>query len=167
MRIEIRSLIADDWPRLWPMLKDMGVNGEHPDAQRERYVQLVADPRWVILGADADGELAGYAAVQDHGPHLRSGDDHRVARLHDLYVRPDLRLGGVGRALMTVVSRWARQRVRYLEWQAHRERAAPFYERLGYQGEPCPQPDYPTFEIDFRSTSGAGAGPSAGPFPGR
>ncbi|MER5332059.1 GNAT family N-acetyltransferase [Micromonospora sp. NPDC002717] len=167
MRIEIRSLIADDWPRLWPMLKDMGVNGEHPDAQRERYVQLVADPRWVILGADADGELAGYAAVQDHGPHLRSGDDHRVARLHDLYVRPDLRLGGVGRALMTVVSRWARQRVRYLEWQAHRERAAPFYERLGYKGEPCPQPDYPTFEIDFRSTSGAGAGASAGPFPGR
>lgn len=156
MPITVRSLLAEDWPGLWPMLKDMGVNGDHPDTQRERYLGLVADPRWVILGAQADGELAGYAAVQDHGPHLRSGDDHRVARLHDLYVRPDLRMGGVGRALMAAVSEWARHRVRYLEWQAHRERAVPFYERLGYKGDPCPQPEYPTFEIDFRATSGSG-----------
>jgi hypothetical protein len=39
--------------------------------------------------------------------------------------------------------------VRYLQWQAHESRAAPFYQRLGYQGAPCPQPDYPEFEIDF------------------
>ncbi|MDZ5445397.1 hypothetical protein U2F26_22145 [Micromonospora sp. 4G57] len=47
--------------------------------------------------------------------------------------------------------RLGRRRVRYLEWQAHRERAAPFYERLGHRGESCPQPEYPTFILDFRS----------------
>jgi GNAT superfamily N-acetyltransferase len=65
-------------------------------------------------------------------------------------VRPGRRLAGVGRALMAAVSQWAGQRVRYLEWQAHRERAASCYQRLGYRGDPCPQPDYPSFEIDFR-----------------
>jgi hypothetical protein len=50
---------------------------------------------------------------------------------------------------VSAVTEWAAERVRYLEWQAHHERSAPFYERLGYSGQPCPQPDYPTFEIDF------------------
>ncbi|WP_236647617.1 GNAT family N-acetyltransferase [Micromonospora sicca] len=95
--------------------------------------------------------LTGYAAAQDQGPHLRSGDAHRVARLHDRYVRPDRRRHGVGRALLAAVSDRAAGWVRYLEWQAHRERAAPFYERLGHRGEPCPQPEYPTFILDFRS----------------
>ena len=133
------------------MLRDMGVNDEHPDRQRDRCAGLMDDPRWVVLGAYVDGELTGYAAVQDYGPHLRAGDDHRVARLHDLYVRPDRRRAGVGRALMAAVSQWAGRRVRHLEWQAHGERAAPFYERLGYRGEACPQPEYPTFQVDFRA----------------
>ncbi|MFE9689850.1 GNAT family N-acetyltransferase [Micromonospora sp. NPDC005806] len=153
MPIVVRALSPEDWPQLWPMLQDMGVNDEQPDVQRQRYLRLLAGPRWVILGAQHGKKLAGYAAAQDHGPHLRAGDDHRVARLHDLYVRPELRSGGVGRALMAAVRDWAAQRVRYLEWQAHRERAAPFYERLGYQGMACPQPDYPTFEVDLRSAA--------------
>jgi GNAT superfamily N-acetyltransferase len=101
-------------------------------------------------GPAGGGELVGYAAVQDYGPTLRGGDDHRMARLHDLYVVPHRRRAGVGRALMAAVFDWAGPRVRYLEWQAHRDRAAPFYERLGYRGDPCPQPEYPTFEVDLR-----------------
>ena len=50
---------------------------------------------------------------------------------------------------MTEVVTWAGERVRHLEWQAHESRSAPFYVRLGYRGEPCPQPEYPTFEVDF------------------
>ncbi|MBB5112837.1 GNAT superfamily N-acetyltransferase [Micromonospora echinospora] len=93
--------------------------------------------------------MIGYAAAQDHGPHLRSGDAHRTVRLHDLYVRPDRRRDGVGRVLFTAVRRWAAGRARHLEWQAHHERAAPFYERLGHRGDPCPQPDHPTFLLDL------------------
>ncbi|TYC25433.1 GNAT family N-acetyltransferase [Micromonospora sp. MP36] len=131
------------------MLRDMGVGDEPAETHRERFLRLLADPRWALLGAVDAAGLTGYAAAQDHGPHLRSGDAHRTARLHDLYVRPDVRRHGVGRALLAAVTRWAAGRVRYLEWQAHRERAAPFYERLGHRGEPCPQPEYPTFIVDL------------------
>jgi hypothetical protein len=37
----------------------------------------------------------------------------------------------------------------HLEWQAHETRSAPFYERLGFKCEPCPRPEYPTFEVAF------------------
>ncbi|WP_234039824.1 hypothetical protein [Micromonospora coerulea] len=47
------------------------------------------------------------------------------------------------------MSDWAAGPVRYLEWQAHHERAAPFYERLGHRGQSCPQPEYPTFILDL------------------
>src|SRR5207248_250190 len=98
----------------------------------------------------ADGErLLGYAAAQDYGDHLRAGKEGRVARLHDLYVREHDRRLGVGTLLMEAVVHWASGRVRYLQWQAHEISAAPFYTRLGYQGEPCPQPEYPSFEITF------------------
>ena len=151
MAVQVRRLTPDDWPQLWPLLVGMGVNAEPPEAQRDRGTRLLDDPRWGVLGAAMADGLAGYAAVQDHGPHLRAGDDHRVARLHDLYVRPEHRRSGVGRALMAAVTYWAAaQGVRHLEWQAHCERAAPFYERLGYHGDPCPQPDYPTFLLDLR-----------------
>jgi GNAT superfamily N-acetyltransferase len=149
--IAVRRLEPADWPVVWPMLLDRGVNDQPPEVVRERYGLLLADERWLLLGVSADGALAGYAMAQDYGPTLRGGEDHRAARLHDVYVLPDRRRAGMGRALMAAVTDWAGQRVRYLEWQAHRDRAAPFYERLGYHGEPCPQPEYPTFEVDFRA----------------
>ncbi|WP_406046068.1 GNAT family N-acetyltransferase [Micromonospora sp. NBC_00898] len=95
------------------MLRDMGVGDDPPAVQRERFLLLRADPRWALLAAVGDDGLTGYAAAQDHGPHLRSGDAHRVARRHDLYVRPDRRRHGVGRALLVAVSDWAAGRVRY------------------------------------------------------
>ena len=112
------------------------------------FAALVMDPRWAAFGYEDGDALVGYAAVQDYGTHLRGGARHQ-GRLHDLYVLPGRRLGGVGRALMGAVVEWASTRVRYLEWQAHHERAAPFYEAIGYRGEACPQPEFPTFEVEF------------------
>jgi GNAT superfamily N-acetyltransferase len=149
MLLTTRRLVAADWAAFWPLLKGMGTDDEEPTA-RERYTEFLHDPRWAVFGAVDGSRLVGYAAVQDYGPHLRHGHDHRTARLHDLYVHPDERRRGAGKALVEAAIEWAAQRVRYLEWQAHHERSAPFYQRLGYRGEPCPQPDYPTFEVDFR-----------------
>ncbi|WP_020579323.1 GNAT family N-acetyltransferase [Actinopolymorpha alba] len=150
MTLTTRQLTSGDWPSFWPLLKDMGTDDEETSA-RGRYDELLVDPRWGILGGIDGDRLIGYAAVQDYGPHLRLGNLHRIARLHDLYVHPDERGRGVGRVLMEGVTTWAAVRVRYLEWQAGHKTSAPFYERLGYKGEPCPQPEYPTFVIDFRT----------------
>lgn len=109
MTIQVRALTVGDWTRLWPMLRDMGVSGGPEETHHDRYAHLLTDPRWALLGADSDAGLVGYAAAQDHGPHLRSGDEHRVVRLHDLYVHPGRRRTGVGRALMAAVTTWAAQ----------------------------------------------------------
>lgn len=148
----IRPLTAADWPGFWPMLHDMGTDDDEPTA-RERYLELLTDPRWGILTADVDRALVGYVAIQDYGPHLRLGSLHRIARMHDLYVRPEYRRRGIGRELMQGAATWTARHARYLEWQAGAATSAPFYERLGYHGEPCPQPEYPTFVIDFRESS--------------
>ncbi len=95
----------------------MGTDDEEPTA-RVRYASLLPDPRWGVLGATDGERLLGYAAVQDYGPHLRLGDLHRIARLHDLYVHPDHRRRGTGKALMDTAAAWAATRVRCLEWPA-------------------------------------------------
>jgi GNAT superfamily N-acetyltransferase len=149
MGVSTRPLHTADWPAFWPMLHDMGTD-DAEDTARARYKVLVADPRWAVIGAELGSDLVGYAAVQDYGPHLRLGNLHRIARLHDLYVRPASRRLGVGTALMISAQEWASAHVRYLEWQAGQTTSAPFYERLGYRGDPCPQPDFPTFVVDLQ-----------------
>jgi len=126
----------------------MGVRDDEASAQT-RFLRLADDPAWLIVVAGEGTRLLGYAAAQDHGDHLRAGKEGRVARLHDVYVAPDARHTGVGRLLMEAVVRWASTRVRYLQWQAHESESAPFYERLGYRGDPCLQPEYPEFEVTF------------------
>jgi Sortase and related acyltransferases len=142
MGVKIRPARAEDWPRLWPLLAGMGVrDSEQPT--HERFLRLAAEPYWFIAVADDGDSLLGYAAVQDYGDHLRAGKEGRVARLHDLYVCPDARNAGVGRLLMEGVVRWASDRVRYLQWQAHESRAAPFFERLGSPGAAVPAAGLP------------------------
>ena len=153
-QVSTRLLMPLDWPRLWPLLKGMG-GQDSEDLAHSTFLDLLKDDRWLLLAADVDGILVGYAAAQDFGPRLRASVSGRVARLHDLFVDPGLRRTGVGRALMHGVTTWAGNRVSYLQWQAHETSAAPFYERIGHRGSPCPQPDFPEFEIDFRQAGGA------------
>lgn len=146
--VTTREAQEDDWPAVWPLLQGMGVS-DAEDVVARRFRTLITRDDWHIVLAELDGAAVGYAAVQDHGDHLRTGRRGRVGRLHDMYVAPASRQRGIGTVLMAAVVRWAEPRVGYLQWQAHETEAAPFYERLGYRGEPCPQPDYPEFEIEF------------------
>jgi GNAT superfamily N-acetyltransferase len=145
----VRRVVPQDWPELWPLLVGMGVR-DSETVVKKRFERLTAVDSWFITVHDpADGPLLGYAGAQDYGDHLRAGRLGRVARLHDLFVEPAARRRGVGRELVASVVDWASTRVAHLQWQAHEGDAAAFYEHLGYRGEPCPQPDYPEFEVSF------------------
>jgi GNAT superfamily N-acetyltransferase len=59
------------------------------------------------------------------------------ASIEDLYVRPEMRRRGVGRALLeTVAGRCRIRGVSYVEVQVEDEEAAAFYSALGYEPEP-------------------------------
>jgi GNAT superfamily N-acetyltransferase len=141
----IRSVRPEEWGAILPLLHEMG--GQSDEAARQRFAQISqSDDHYLPVVVDG-GHYTGYGWAQDYGAHLRSGD--RTARLHDLFVPSDRRRRGIGAALFTAVRAWAEGRgIRYLEWQAS-PAAIPFYESLGYIGDPCPQPEYPFFEIEF------------------
>jgi GNAT superfamily N-acetyltransferase len=145
----IRALRPADFAQALPMLLDMQfVDDETRLANR--FPGLCVHPDWGLLGA-FDGEtLLGYAAAQDYGTDLRSGDDHRTAKLHDLYTRPESRRSGVGRALMQDMEAWGKARgLRYLFWTANLREATPAYVGMGYAAGEEVQEGYRFFEIDF------------------
>ena len=150
MSTAIRTAQISDYDDLRPL-----INPRDPEPRaRDLFADLLSDERWAIIAAYKDNRAIGYAAAQDYGPHLRHGDFHRTVRLHDLIVTESERRQGVGTELLDAAIDWARSRAaRYVEWQAHETRAAPFYVRLGYTGVACPQPDYPTFEVDLHPES--------------
>ncbi|MGW0227436.1 GNAT family N-acetyltransferase [Actinopolymorpha singaporensis] len=146
MIFAIRPVRLSDFDDLRPLIDP---HDPEPRA-RQVFARLLGDDRWAIIGAYREDVAIGYVAAQDYGPHLRHGDFHRTVRMHDLIVTESERGNGAGTQLLNAAIGWARGRARYLEWQAHETRAAPFYTKLGYTGLACPQPHYPTFEVDLR-----------------
>ncbi|GMA13693.1 GNAT family N-acetyltransferase [Deinococcus metallilatus] len=148
--LTLRPATPADFPALRPMLLDMGFV-EDEEALAARFPAFCDREDFGLLVAeDPAGRLLGYAWVQDYGPHLRSGDSHRTAKLHDLYTVPEARRQGVARSLMGAVEAWARARpLRYVFWYANDHSAAPAYERMGYRSAGAGQEGYRFFEIDF------------------
>ena len=137
-------------PALRPMLLDMGFV-EDEVALEMRFPAFCAREDFALLVAeDTEGRLLGYAAVHDYGPHLRSGDSHRTAKLDDLYTIPDARKQGVARLLMRAVEDWARARpLRYVFWYANDHSAARAYERMGSRSADARQEGDRFFETDL------------------
>ena len=145
----IRPLEPRDFAQTLPLLLEMKHVHDEGAVLEARFVEFCSSEFHGLLGAELGGVLVGYASVQDYGPHLRAGNKYRIVRMHDLFVLESHRRQGVAKALLEAVQDWCQARpIRYLEWQAGGE-ALGFYERLGYKGEPCPQPDFPSFEVDF------------------
>ena len=135
------------------MLIDMGFV-EDETALAARFPACCQHPDWAMLGAFEGATLLGYAAVQDYGPHIRSGDSHRTAKLHDLYTAPDAQRRGVGRELMQAVEAWGKARgLRYVFWYANLREATPAYTGMGYTAGEEVQEGYRFFEIDFGEAS--------------
>ncbi|WP_198170519.1 GNAT family N-acetyltransferase [Deinococcus arboris] len=153
MPVTVRPLDPTDFAQLRPMLLDMGFV-EDEAALAARFPAFCATPAWVVLGAFEDGTLLGYAAAQDAGADLRSGNSHRTAKLHDLYTLPQARRQGVGRALMKAVETWACESgLRYLYWYANLHEASPAYVGMGYVPGAEVQEGYHFFELNFRAAN--------------
>lgn len=145
---QVRPATVADWNLLVPLLREMG-HLRH-DGALQRFTAIAQNADHFLAVYNRGDHFLGYIWAQDYGPHLRSGD--RTARLHDLFVVRQHRREGIGAALFRSAVSWAEHRaVRYLAWQA-RQDAVPFYERLGYRGDPCPQPEFPYFEVTFGAT---------------
>jgi GNAT superfamily N-acetyltransferase len=98
----------------------------------EQLVRAVERGDLEVLAAWADGGIVG-VIVLAFRPSISLGA-HFVS-IEDLYVSPDARRRGAGRALLEAVGeRCKEQGVSYVEVQTDDE-AAPFYEALGYETE--------------------------------
>lgn len=86
-----------------------------------------------VLAARAEGRMVGLAVL---AYRLNISAAGLFASIEDLYVRPDERRRGVGRALLEAVeSRCTARGVSYVEAQVEDKDAAAFYTALGYAPE--------------------------------
>ena len=87
-----------------------------------------------VLAARVEGRPVGVAVVSYRLSISAAG---LFASIEDLYVRPEARRRGAGRALLEAVEeRCASRGVSYVEAQVEDEGAAAFYAALGYEEEP-------------------------------
>jgi GNAT superfamily N-acetyltransferase len=148
--MDVRVAVKNEWPQLRPLVEEMGTV-EDRSHLRQRFDAVVDDPTHVLLVALQEQDVVGYTWSQDFGPHLRSG--RSIVRMHDLFVRPDARLSGVGRSLFRAVRAWATERdASWLQWHGGSE-SREFYAHLGI--EPIVEdPNRPPYEIAFKHPAG-------------
>lgn len=134
--IEIRAATEADVPLLFDLILELAayeklsdeVRGDAEVLRRSLFEEKAAE---ALLIETADGEAVGYAIFFTTFStfECRSG-----IWLEDVYVRPEHRRGGIGRAVMGHLAQLARKRghVR-LEWVAldWNEPALSFYAKLG------------------------------------
>jgi GNAT superfamily N-acetyltransferase len=87
-----------------------------------------------VLAAHEEGSVVGVAVLAYRLSVSAAGP---FASIEDLYVEPDARRRGVGRALLEAVGKRCTSRgVSYVEAQVEDEEAAAFYAAVGYEEEP-------------------------------
>lgn len=125
-----------------------------PEVFYRRYADAVSSASWCVAVAHARARLLGYGLAQDFGPGFRT--TFTTGRVHDLFVDPEARRSGAGKALMDHIFGWARARPQpmILDWQAT-ESAVAFYEALGFPADRVGDfAGYPAFTLDLRTNRG-------------
>lgn len=124
------SLFRDDAGAHDPL-----VDTTWPDRHaREDFVRLIDDDSSIVLVARYDGSVRGHLVGYLSGPSAtRFG--RRTAEIRSLYVDRPIRTSGIGQALVTSFTSWARTReaaaVTVSAYAANRG-ARAFYEQLGF-----------------------------------
>ncbi len=140
--VRVRAAVRADMPRIWELLLGLAVYErweEFVTGTPERLEAMLFDAptRCEALVAERDGGagtapvLIGYALFY---PTMSSFRTQTRLWLEDLFVDPDERGGGVGRALLSALARLAVERGhgqiqwQVLDWNAP---SIAFYEKLG------------------------------------
>ncbi len=132
-RIEVRTAAPDELAEPLALLEESLRNGEPvPPPLAGRLARAVEGGDLEVLAARSDGRVVA-VAVLSLRPNVSLGAI--FASIEDLYVRPEMRRRGVGRALLGAVEDLCRARgVSYVEVQTDSQ-AALFYEASGYETE--------------------------------
>jgi len=128
--MEIRRAKPGDVEALLPLAADLATSFTvDPDAFRKSFGQCLREESSIILVAENDGSLVGYLLGFDHYAFFANG---RVAGVEELYVSPDNRRNGIGKALMREFETWAESRGS-AQVAVCTRRASAFYCALGYE----------------------------------
>ena len=132
-QIEVRPVGPDELAEPLSLLEESLRNREPvPPLFVEQIARAVERGDLELLAAWVDGRVVG-VIVLAFRPSISLGA--HFASIEDLYVSPDARRRGAGRALLEAVGERCKERgVSYVEVQTDDE-AAPFYEVLGYETE--------------------------------
>ncbi len=107
---EVRDIRASDegaWRELWAGYLEF-YEATIPDTITDRtWARIVGDdPVFQAVVAERDGVVIGFANIVLHD---FTWSDQPAALLHDLFVQPDIRGSGAGRALIQHVIEWGRR----------------------------------------------------------
>lgn len=146
--IEITAATEDDLPLILRFIEDLAVYERLHDkcvatVEKLRVTLFSEKPAAEVIIARLDGQPAGFALFfHNYSTFLAQRGIH----LEDLFVNPDGRGKGVGRALLSRLARIAEDRdCGRLEWAVldWNESAIGFYERIGAR----PLDDWITFRL--------------------
>lgn len=128
--VRIREARAEDHVRLLPLARELATSYEvDPAAFSAALATQLNEPSSLVLVAEQQPELVGYALAQLHGTFHANGP---VAWVEEIMVDSRLRGTGVGRALMNEIEQWGgRHGAAYVALATRR--AAAFYEALSYE----------------------------------
>jgi GNAT superfamily N-acetyltransferase len=118
--LEIAPIAASEYEELLPLIAAYQGFYEEDDIQTERNREffrrfLAPSEVGLLLGGRSGGRLVGYACLYWHFSSTKACES---VLMNDLFVDPELRGGGVGRALIEASAAVARQRgASKLEWQ--------------------------------------------------
>jgi GNAT superfamily N-acetyltransferase len=117
-QVEVRPIDRKDMDDLLPLIAGYQTfYGAEPDDERNRtFFSRFLHPsdEGLLLGAWVDGRLAGFATLYWFFSSTKAADS---VLMNDLFVRDDVRGGGIGRALIKSALDEARRRgAAHLEW---------------------------------------------------